>query len=272
MLIAHISDPHITAPGRLAYGVAPVADLLARTVAQINATRPGVDLVLLTGDVTYGAQPEEAREARRILSQLSAPWYLIPGNHDDREVLWQEFGGGACPARHGAFLCYTVEAYPYRVIALDTTRPGAPGGAFCEARAAWLSDRLAEDDERPVLLMLHHPPLRCGVHETDEDGFDGHERLARIVADNRRIERLLCGHIHLPAHAAWQGSVVSVAPATGMELRLDLTRSLPSAFHVRAPGFLLHHAVGDAPIVTHLVNVQDPGAAYPFQESPPPAR
>lgn len=266
MLIAHVSDTHVTAPGRKAYGVAPVGDLLARTVARINALEPQADLAVLTGDVTFSGRIEEAREAKRLLSALRCPYYVIPGNHDDRESLWEVFGGTACPSRDGAYLSYVVEDFPLRLVALDSTRPGLPGGELCARRADWLRAQLAEQPERRSLLMLHHPPVNFGVLETDEDGFEGQAGLARILAEAPSVERILCGHIHLAAHAAWQGTAISTAPATGMELRLDLTLQKPSAFLLRDPGFLLHYVDGDGPVVSHLVTVSNDDPLYPFEE------
>jgi 3',5'-cyclic-AMP phosphodiesterase len=264
MLIAHISDTHIMPAGQKAYGVAPVGELLERTIAHINAFVPAVDVVVLTGDVTSSGRPEEAQEAARLLAALNCPFYVIPGNHDERETLWHSFGGGACPSRDDGFISYTVEDHPLRLIALDSTHTGSPGGAFCASRAAWLKARLAEQPGRSTVLLLHHPPLNCGVLETDEDGFEGVEELAEIITRQDNIVRVLCGHIHLSAHASWCGTSVSVAPATGMELRLDLTREKPSAFFLQKPAFLLHYCPPEAVMVSHLVQVSDGNEFYSF--------
>lgn len=266
MLIAHLSDPHVTAPGRMAYGVAPVGDWLAEVVARINTLEPAVDAVVVTGDITYSGGLDEVREARRLLSSLSCPFFVIPGNHDDRETLWQGFAGAAIPARADGHLSFVIDDLPIRLIGLDSTRPGHPGGQIDLSRADWLRERLAEAPERRSLLLLHHPPVNLGVLETDEDGFDGHDLLADCLARPHAVERILCGHIHLPAHAVFGGVPVSVAPATGIELQLDLTRQKPSAFLLRPPGFLLHYADGNGPLVTHQVMLHADETPHPFEE------
>lgn len=266
MLIAHLSDPHVTAPGRLAYGVASVGDWLAKVVARVNALKPAVDAVVVTGDITFSGGPDEVRDAHRLLSALTCPYFVIPGNHDDRETLWQGFGGTAIPARADGHLSYVVDDLPIRLIALDSTRPGHPGGQIDRARADWLRARLAEAPARRSLLLLHHPPMNFGVLETDEDGFEGRELLADCLARPHAVERILCGHIHLAAHGVFGGVPVSVAPATGMELQLDLTRQQHSAFLLRPPAFLLHYADGNDPFVTHQVMVHGRETPYPFEE------
>ncbi|HHI81730.1 MAG TPA: phosphodiesterase [Rhizobiales bacterium] len=264
MLVAQISDTHITVAGKKAYGVAPVDDMLARAVAHINRLEPAADVVLLSGDVTYSARPEEAREAARLLGALNCPYYVIPGNHDDRDVLWSVFGGAACPSREQGFIHYTVDDYPVRLIGLDSTSPGAPGGAFCPARAAWLEARLKEAADQPTLLFMHHPPVKFGVLETDEDGFSGADRLGDIIAQHRNIKALACGHIHLPAHALWRGTAVSTAPSTGMQLALDLTMKRNSEFLLEDPGYQLHYWSGAGELVTHTVYVRDRNGPHLF--------
>ncbi len=266
MLVAHISDLHVMEPGGRACGVAETGPALARCVARINALSPPPDLVLVTGDVTNDGTAAQAQEAARLLDGLRAPFRLVPGNHDDRETLRAAFGeenrggGGA-----GEFLQYAFDCCGVRFIALDTLKPGSPGGAFCPTRARWLREELRDAGDAPVMLFMHHPPLKFGVLETDADGFEGAALLGEIVQAHPRIERILCGHIHLSAHAAWRGAVVSTAPAaTGMRLALDLTMREQPAFIPDDPAFLLHHRTADGGLATHCVPVRADETIHPF--------
>jgi Icc protein len=263
MLIAQISDTHITAPGTRAYGIVPVADNLARCVEHINQLVPLPHLALITGDITQDGLAEEFEHAASLLDNLSMPYYVIPGNHDDRVGLWSVFGGQACPSRAGGFINYVIEDYDMRMIALDSTVPGAPGGEICEARATWLEKTLSENPTKPTLIFMHHPPLKCGVIETDIDGFEGADRLAGVIKKYSNIERILCGHIHLPAHAGWNGTVVSTAPSTGMRLVLDLQLER-NEFTLVDPAFLLHHWTEDKNLITYYSSVDQGDGPFPF--------
>lgn len=263
MLIAQISDTHITAPRTQAYGIAPMAENLSRCVDHINQIVPTPDLVLVTGDISQEGLPEEFEHAASLLDELNMPYYVIPGNHDDRVGLWATFGGQACPSREGGFINYVIEGYELRLIALDSTVPGAPGGEICEARAAWLGAKLAEEPEKPTLIFMHHPPVKCGVIETDIDGFEGAGRLAGIIGQYNNIEKILCGHIHLPAHTRWSGTVVSTAPSIGMQLVLDLQLKRDQ-FTLVKPAYLLHHWAGDKNLITFCLNVDSGEGPYSF--------
>ena len=268
MLIAHITDPHVAEPGKKAYNVAPTAENLARCVAHINRLDPRPQVALVTGDITYSGQVKEAENAARILQELRLPFFIVPGNHDSREALWHVFGKQACPGRSADFICYAIKRYELQLIGLDSTLPGAPGGRIDRPRADWLDAQLAACADKPAVIFLHHPPVKCGVLETDQDGFEGTALFAEVIARHKHVQRLLCGHIHLEAHAAWQGTIVSTAPSTGMQLVLDLTMSKPSAFVLEAPGYQLHYWTPERHLVSHTVYVRDVDGPYLFEEYP----
>jgi len=266
MLIAHISDLHIAGWGKKAYGIAPTAENLACCVDHINQLKPEPDLVLVTGDITYSSLLEEVERAASILAQLRYPFYILPGNHDDRSTIWSVFGGQACPAMDQGFINYVIEGYPLRLIGLDSTVPGEPGGEICEVRAAWLDERLSEVKEQPTIIFTHHPPVKCGVLETDEDGFVGAARLGDIVEKYSNIKSILCGHIHLQAHVGWRGTVISTAPSMGIPLVLDLTMEQPSQFTLDVPGYQLHYWSPEWNLVSHTIYVRETDGPYLFDE------
>ncbi len=266
MLIAHISDLHLAGWGRKAYGIAPTAENLAACVEHINelGTRP--DVVLVTGDLANGGLLAEIERAASLLDQLNYPYYVTPGNHDRRDHLWSVFGGRACPARSDGFLNYVVDGYEMRLIGLDSTASGEPGGEICATRAKWLDERLFESEGQPTILFMHHPPLNCGVPETDVDGFRGADILGEVVARHQNILRILCGHIHLQAHAGWRGTVVTTAPSMGMELVLDLGSRDPSRFVLDAPAYQLHYWSPEKNLVSHTIRLGKTEGPYPFEQ------
>ncbi|WP_270916945.1 phosphodiesterase [Parasedimentitalea psychrophila] len=265
MLIAQISDPHIVEPGRKTCDVAPTSERLAQLVSCLNKLDPLPDVALITGDITHDGTAAQAAQAKHLLDPLKMPYHVVPGNHDDRTTLAKVFSGSTCPAQDEEFLHYVIEDHDIRLIGLDSTKPGAPGGEICQRRADWLQARLNEAPERPTVLFMHHPPVKFGVLETDEDGFQGADLLEGLVERFPNIERILCGHIHLTAHTQWRGTVVSTAPsAGGMRLALDLTLKKSSGFHLTNPEFQLHHRTTDGGLVTHQVEVLENDKLYLF--------
>ena len=264
MLFAQISDLHLAAPGEKTYGIAPMAENLTLCIDHINGLNPAPELVLVTGDIANDATQEQTQRAADLLANLNAPYYVIPGNHDDRDVLWSVFGGAAIPERSGQFQNYVIDRPQLRLIGLDSVKAGEPGGEICETRLAWLADRFAEEPAKPTAIFMHHPPCKFGIVETDQYGFDGAEGLAQLIGEQENIICVFSGHIHLIATSSWAGTVVNTAPSMGMQLALDLTMKKPSAFIVEAPAYQLHKLRDGMNIITHNVTVKDVDGPHLF--------
>lgn len=263
-VIAQISDMHVRAEGRLAYGRVETSGFLARTVEQIARLTPRPDLVLATGDLVDGGEPAEYARLRDLLAPLPMPVHLIPGNHDDREALVAAFPDHAYLPRDGRFLQYVVDAEPLRLIGLDTLLPGESGGLLCEERLAWLDDRLRAAPERPTVVFMHHPPFRTGIGHMDAMGLANAEGLGEVLARHGQVERVVCGHLHRSIQVRWRGTLVSTAPSTAHQVVLDLREDAPATFAMEPPAFLVHYWREDLGLITHTSHVGDFAGPYPF--------
>lgn len=263
MLIAQISDLHISAVNKKTYGVAPMSEYLQHCISHINQLNPKPDLVLVTGDITSAGKAEEFEQAVSLLSQLIAPYYVIPGNHDNKLNLINAFKDVPCMSAHIAseaskeFINYVINDYDVRLIAIDSTSINEPGGEICETRATWLQECLALEPEKPTVIFMHHPPLQLSIPESNLDGFIGANRLGDIVEQNPNIERILCGHVHRSTFSRWRGTIVSTAPSIGMELHLDLTMKQESQFSLQTPEYQLHHWTAEKNLISHTVTATE---------------
>ena len=130
MLIAQISDIHLSTLKSPCEEIYHTAEHLARAVAHLNALVPRPDVVLATGDLVERGEAEEYERLHQHLEPLRMPVYLIPGNHDDRVTLAHVFEHHRYLPRDGGFIQYTVEDWPVRLVALEPSSPGrAVGGS-----------------------------------------------------------------------------------------------------------------------------------------------
>ncbi len=224
MLIAQITDFHISEPAGKPEMLYRTADHLVAAVAHLNALDPRPDLVFATGDLVDLGTVAEYERVRSLLAPLAIPVHLLAGNHDNRQTLRAVFSDHAYLQADGPFLQYALEDGPLRIIVLDTLIPGRSGGGLCDSRLDWFEARLAEAPDRPTLVFMHHPPLVSGIEVFDEHGYiEDKEKLGAIVARFPNIERIACGHLHRPVTVRWQGTVVSVAPGTAHQYGFDLS-------------------------------------------------
>lgn len=258
MLIAQISDLHVRVPGRLLYGALDTGGYAARAVASLAAGAPRPDVVLVTGDLVDAGAPDEYKYLRDLLAGLPAPYRLIPGNHDARAAMRAAFPDHGYLGGDG-FIQYVDDAFPVRLIGLDSLDDGRESGRLCRERLAWLDARLAEAPGRPTLIFVHHVPFRTGMAHFDAEAFAGADDFAAVVGKYRNVERVVAGHVHRPMQARWAGTLATSCPSTAHQFALDLTPGDKLDYVLEAPGYQLHTWLGDGGLVTHTV----PIGAYP---------
>ena len=193
MLIAQVSDTHIMPRGELLYGRLDSASNLAQVVQHILKLDLRPACVLLTGDLTDSGSPEAYAHLRELIAPLPMPIYAIPGNHDRREPLRAAFSDCSwMPKSTGEPVHYSFDCGPLRIFALDTLVEGEDYGQLDSAQLDWLGRCLSECHDRPVIVMLHHPPVRSGIPGMDRVRLQAPEALGAVVARHSNIERVLC--------------------------------------------------------------------------------
>ena len=263
MLIAQISDLHARPKAELAYGVSETNLYAEHAIHALLRLDPAPDCVLVTGDLTDCGLDEEYAVVAELLSRLPCPVYAVPGNHDRREPFRRAFAGKGYLRDTGP-LNFAVSCGPVRVIGLDSLVAGESHGALEPETIGFLSEALAAEPDAPTLIALHHPPFETGIAHMDRTRlFDGAGELKRIVAANRQVRRILCGHVHRSIQQLFGGTLCQIAPSVGHQVALDLRDDGPSCFVLEPPAFLLHRfAQGE--FVTHLAYVERAPGPYPF--------
>lgn len=258
MLIAQITDIHLgfepDSPGEFN------RQRLDRVVAELRSMVPQPDMLLATGDLIDRGDRDSYERLREALSGLPFPVYYALGNHDERTNFAAVFPEAAFD---GGFLHYAIETPSLRLLVLDTLEEGRHGGAFCEARAAWLTAQLDAEPERKTLIVQHHPPIEVGIAWMNTDPAEPWvARLAACLRGRTNVIGLVCGHIHRAVTAHWEGLVVATCPSTAPQIALDLRPIDPGLPDQRPlivadpPAFALHWWNGRE-LVTHWQTAEE---------------
>jgi predicted MPP superfamily phosphohydrolase len=182
---ALITDLHIDA-----HNPQP-AEYLQQVVAELNANAD-IAFVLVSGDVTERGDSASLQQARSMLQQLKAPYYITPGNHDTYtgglNVFYKILGSGK--------FCFTYGGFAFAGF------PTVPQSRELEAHilpadTAWLK---AELDKLPVntpVLAVTHYPLQAG----DVDNWYDMTQVLRRY----NTQAVLCGHYHRNAMFSFGG-------------------------------------------------------------------
>jgi Icc protein len=244
-LLLQISDPHIGAGWE---GTDPDESVL-RAVEAILSLPDRPDALLVSGDLTDNGDPAEYARLRELLAPLDLEPHVLPGNHDLRRPMREAFG---LPGAGDEPVSHVVDLGPLRLVCLDSTIPGAEGGALDEGRIGWLDRALETDREKPTVIAMHHPPLRTEIPTFERIGLDpqGRAALAEVLVRHRQVVRIVAGHVHRAIVAELAGRAVLTVPSTYMQSALDFTAP-QLQMRDDPPGYAIH-ALRDGSLASHL--------------------
>ncbi|MEO7911422.1 MAG: phosphodiesterase [Roseiflexaceae bacterium] len=258
MIIAQISDSHIGLGDDSAALRDKTTVYLRRAVEHLMRLPALPDVVLITGDCVDGGSLPEYQRFRTLISPLTMPVYVVPGNHDNREQLLALFGPqGSAPL--AGFAQYVVDIGPVRLIALDTNVPGKGEGYLCAERLAWLEQRLAEAPERPTLIFMHHPPFLTGLVPLDKIGLTNADMLGAVITRHPQVERIVAGHVHSTMLRRFHGTLAMTCSSTHQQTFPDLHRSVGLAAIMEPPACLIHVWRESTGMITHTNLIGDYG-------------
>ncbi|PPR79988.1 MAG: hypothetical protein CFH06_00151, partial [Alphaproteobacteria bacterium MarineAlpha3_Bin5] len=183
---------------------------------------------------------EAYKITRQKLNKLQMPVFVMPGNHDDRTKLQDEFEDSCYLKCSGQVLSYCIENYPLRVIALDTLDPNTGEAEICEQRLNWLAKKLIEEPTKPTLLAMHHNPVLTRLNfKGDKYAFDGAQKLEQLLAGHSQVLWITSGHLHRQVIFSLGKVPVTVAPSATCMRTLTMDNNMPKELINEPPGYLL---------------------------------
>jgi len=191
MTIAHLSDLHF---GRIAH-----PGIVAALVREVNEN--GIDLVVLSGDLTQRARAAEFEGAKRMLAAIEPFTLVVPGNHDVYPW-WRPYRRLATPLRRYTQhitddLAPTFEGDGVSVLGLSTAYGATiKGGRVGPADREALRQHFASCDETVFkVLVLHHHLTE--IRSLGPHDVAGQARKTLDTAADLGVELILCGHLHV---------------------------------------------------------------------------
>lgn len=172
--------------------------------------------LLATGDLVDRGDQDSYMRLEQAFAEVPFPVHMCLGNHDLRGPFQKQFPD--VPSADG-FVQYEVDDDPLRLLFLDTLEEGRHGGAFCDVRAQWL----AEKQDKPTLLILHHPPVESGIAWMNTDSREPWvSTLADTIAGHDQVKGMITGHLHRNISTSFEGTSLSICASTAPQVAFDL--------------------------------------------------
>lgn len=205
------------------------------TLAALHKRRDDFDAILITGDLVDRSDTDAYPELKHQLDAIGKPYFVVIGNHDNRENLLRAFKAHIylpCDGR----VDWVVDDLPIKLIGLDSVLDNNSAGRLSDDSLAFLKTQLQSTD-KPTIVALHHPPVAIGLAAQDCVGLQYPETLADLLAEYGALA-VLCGHAHCYKHLQWAKTTVVIGASSVNTL--DLSSPDKVQRQDREGGFLIH--------------------------------
>lgn len=206
MRIVLLADLHLVQKGQLTNDGYDVNAQFLKVVDRLKQEQ--FDHIIILGDICYKEGDYETYDwFFDEIENLNKPFDIIPGNHDSPELLIKILDQPtACT--YDKQIYFTKELGGHPCLFLDTS-----AGKLTGKQLEWLKNKLF-DNQRDLLIFMHHPPCNGGVPFMDSNHF---------LSNRREINRLLrlqdyninvfTGHYHVDKKLSFNNCIVHICPS-----------------------------------------------------------
>lgn len=254
MQFIHLTDTHLTNPGKTLFGIDPAARLRA-AVADINGRFAGASFVIVTGDLAHRGDPDAYDLLRTALDDLKIPVHLGIGNHDNRANFLALFP--RTPADGAGFVQYSFVAGGHTFVMLDSVDAGKSSGILDAARLNWLRTILAARKTKRVFLFLHHAPVALGIPDLDDIGLRNAAEFGDVLSEADCVRHIFFGHVHRPVSGTWRGIPFSTQRSLVNQSALNPRRDGGILDNLEPPAYSIVNVAESGDIVVHHHDFMD---------------
>jgi len=209
---------------------------------EVEAAQP--DVALVPGDLTASGYPEEYEEALAFLERLPCPWFVVPGNHDERNVGWRIYERLFGPRWHRRDVDFGVaterrQCQTMRVVACDSSEPDLNEGELGRVRHTWIAENFEGAEDAFRVVMMHHHLIAVPNTGRERNTLNDAGDVLAVLGE-QGVDLVLSGHKHVPH--LWNVSgmaILTSGTATTWRIRGEVPPSLniieitPESMNVR---------------------------------------
>ncbi len=208
--VVQITDLHILADDNASLsGVKPFHSL-SKVINAIKSLSPAPRLVIASGDLTDDGSPQAYQHLRQLLLELPCAVYVMTGNHDETAVMRTELPGD------NIFYQRQVDCENWKLLLVDSKLPGSSFGFVSDDEFAWLDEQINNAIDRPILLAMHHTPLRLCASPSCQ--VKNAESFLSKIKSFPQVKCLIAGHTHNEVEEAYGDLRVMTTPSTMVQV------------------------------------------------------
>lgn len=220
--IVFVTDLHIGLESDLPRGIDTRKNFTC-FLEELKARKP--EYLIIGGDLCF-MNPEVAVYGwiKEKLDATGIPFFIIPGNHDDPEMIAKIFPGVTLSASKEIFY---AKRFKYNNILFLDSSPGK----LSEDQFKWLEDQIRLSGHKNIFLVIHHPPiLSHSLHMDSAYAFQQADRFVRTCqATPKKNYYIFSGHYHIERYINHGNINVFITPSLFVQIDPDQEKFVPFA-------------------------------------------
>ena len=175
------------------------------------------DLLLLTGDLSHAGYESAYQRLLGYLQDIDKPWYWLPGNHDNAELM-------ACMHEQDVDCVRSLEVGNWQLVLLNSTYEpdGRGSGSVSLAHLQQLANQISASDCAHTMVVLHHNPIAVDSTWQDEIMLENAAAFLQVLDTDayQQVKAVLCGHIHQEQDVQRNNVRYLGSPATSVQFAI----------------------------------------------------
>lgn len=177
----------------------------------VSQEQAAIDLLLTTGDIAQQPDVETYQRYLRHTSQLHAPHFCVQGNHDLDQPFHQSVARNQLPCEVviGNWCC----------ILLDSSVDHEIAGSFSNATLRYVAEALQRQQDKHVLIALHHNPIAVGSTWLDQHMLKNSQQFLEVILSFSNVRLVIHGHVHQEFSHSLQHIQFLACPSTSLQFK-----------------------------------------------------
>ena len=217
-IIGQISDTHFVSNNQKLFDKYDTCSRFEDTIKTCNQLKDKPDFYIISGDLIHDDEVFY-RDFFELCNQLEKPVYPMMGNHDKRQAL-KKYVKNNLIDKNG-YLNYAISAYSIEIICLDTAIKDEIEGAIVESSMQWLEEKLRQNQNKPIIIFMHHPPIEIGSILFDHIKCNNGKEFINLISKYNNVKEVIFGHVHCFFKKFINGIEFSSCPSVSIQYPID---------------------------------------------------
>jgi len=206
--LLQITDTHIFADEKDTFDDVDTRASLSEVLNLARDNDWPVDAILATGDLVHDARTIAYERWLEVFTSIEEPVFCLPGNHDSPSLMHKLLN------TKNVHTSKSIEIGTWLIIMLDSFLLNTHAGQLQQDELDLLDTLLEENQDKNVLVCLHHPPVKIGSDWMDSMRLNNPQDFFQVLDKYHHVKAVLWGHIHQEFKVERNGVCLMASPST----------------------------------------------------------